>query len=429
MQVLRIAALCLALAAAVYADKVVLKDGRTYEGIVLEATDTSVRIKTAKATLTFPRDQVASIEKAAGGAMQEREAKLGALDPAKPGGYLEAAYWITGKGKDAYDLPTLRRLCAAASKLDPAQAYDAQMLLGKKLEEANMKREAAAAFSRAQFAKAGDEESRNRLEGLRQGLFDDAKREMSELAVALDLVLDGQYEAALPKLQKAETLAMAEEAQAQIGMSIESLTRDVARRVKCMACDGVAVVTCPACKGEKLILCNACGGTGNKKGFTAGKEKDGIQDSVCRTCFGCGSALCVKCKAERDITIRFVTGGPITEKDVRVHAKCGHEADALKQEIDLITYASKARKVPVAAIKGEDPTVGGKTPCGTCQGIKYDPPKAPPPLDKLRTYREDVGNRINGQKPYEVVPKVTEAYDKAVLADNALKYRDGAWVK
>jgi hypothetical protein len=252
---------------------------------------------------------------------------------------------------------------------------------------------------------------------------------MGELAAALDLVIDGQYAAALPKLQKAETLAMAEEAQAQIGMTIESLTRDVARRVKCGTCDGVAEVTCPACKGEKLIMCNACGGTGNKKGFTAGKERDGIQDSVCRTCFGCGSALCVKCKAERNITIRYSTSGASREKDAIVHAKAGHEADALKTEIDLITYASKVSKTLVTAIKGEAPTAGGTTPCGTCQGIKYDPPKSPPPLDRLRAYREDVGNRINGQKPYEVVPKVDEVYDKGVLADGALKYRDGAWVK
>lgn len=368
------------------------------------------------------------MEKVAGGALQERETRFSALDPAKPGGYLDAANWLTGKGKEAYDLPTLRRLCAAASMLDAKQAFEAQMLLGKKLEEANMKREAALAFARARVAKPGDPDARARLESLQEGLRDEAKREMAELATALDLVMGGDYEAALPKLQKSETLAMAEEAQAQIGMSIEALTKDVARRVKCRTCEGVAEVNCPACKGEKIIVCNACGGSGNKKGFTAGKEKEGISSSVCRTCFGCGSALCVKCKAERDITIRYWWSTAYRD-NVKVHAKAGHEAEALKTEIDLVTYTQKSLKWLVISVKGDEPTCGGRTPCGTCQGIKYDPPPSPPPVERLRLYREDVGNRINGQKPYEVLPKVTDVFDKAAIADEALRYRNGAWIK
>ena len=429
-----IAALLCALAAVCFADKVNLKDGRTYEGVVLEDTDTSVKIKTAKATLTFQKDQVASVEKIAGGALSERETKLAALDPAKPVAYLEVAYWITGKGKEAYDLPTLRRLCAAASKLDPKQAYDAQMVLGKKLEDSSIKREAALAYARAQMAKPGDPEVRSRLDNLRQGLRDEAKVEMQDLAAALEMVIAEDYAGALPKLQKSETLAMAEEATTQIGMSIELLTKDVAKRVKCKTCEGSAESSCVACKGDGLINCNVCDGTGSKKGFSAGTEEEGFMSSVCRSCYGVGSLLCAKCKAERDITITFLFRDfPLPRwsyiAPVTVRAKYSRELDAMKTSVDMIKYVHKVAKNPVTSIRGDAACVGGRTPCGTCQGVKYAPPSFPPPNDKIRTYLTDIRDRINGQKPYEVIPRVTEVFDKAVLADECLRYRNGAWVK
>ncbi|MEK7467545.1 MAG: hypothetical protein AAB074_09050 [Planctomycetota bacterium] len=434
MKSFRVAALLCALAAVCFADKVSLKDGRSYEGVVLEETDTFVKIKTAKATLTFQKDQVTSIEKIAGGALSERETKLAALDPGKPVGYLEVAYWITGKGKEAYDLPTLRRLCAAASKLDPKQAYDAQMVLGKKLEEASMKREAALAFARAQLAKPGDPEVRSRLDNLRQGLRDAAKVEMQDLAAALELVIAQDYAAALPKLQKSETLAMAEEANTQIGMSIEALTKDVAKRVKCKTCEGTAVTTCIGCEGDGLITCNVCDGLGSRKGFSAGKEEEGFSSSVCRSCYGVGSLLCAKCKAERDITMTFLCRElPLPKWDyvapVTVHAKFSQELSAIKTAIDAIKYCHKTMRNPVTSISGGGATVGGMTNCGTCQGVKYAPPNTPPPTDQIRAYVADIQNRINGQKPYEVVPRVTEVFDKSALIDECLRYRNGTWVK
>ncbi|KAF0243181.1 MAG: hypothetical protein FD180_3516 [Planctomycetota bacterium] len=431
MRSFHIAALLCALAAVCFADKVDLKDGRSYEGVVLEETDTFVKIKTAKATLTFQKDQVLAVVKVAGGALAERETKLAALDPAKPAGYLELANWITGKGKEAYDLPLLRRLCAAASKLDPKQAYEAQMVLGKKLEEAAIKREAALAYARAQFSKPGDPEARVRLDNLRQGLRDEAKKEMQELAAALDLVIAGEYAAALPKLQKAEGLAMAEEANTQIGMSIELLTKDVARRVQCKPCDGGAEVNCPACAGDGLITCNVCDGGGAKKGFKAGKDETGFADGVCRSCYGVGSILCAKCKAERDITITFYNDPAIMKvvPPITVHAKAQHELDAFRTGVDMVKYQHKIEKRAVISIVGGPATKGGRTPCGTCQGVKYDPPINPPPVDRIRAYLADVNDRANGQKPYEVVPRVTEVFDKSALADDCLRYRNGAWVK
>jgi hypothetical protein len=424
MRIFLLAALCLALALAAFADKVVLKDGRTYEGVVLDENDTSVKIKTAKATLTFQKDQVVSVERAAGGALQEREKRLSALDPSKPGDYLSVAYWLTSKGQEAYDLPTMRRLCAIASKLDPALAFDAQMLLGKTVEAGGMRREAALCYARAKFAKPGNPEARVKLEDLRQGLFDDARKEMEQLATALDLVIQDRFEEALPKLQKCGSLAKSEDAPKVMGMSMEDLAKDIARRVQCKTCEGNGEAKCPACEGAAFLKCAVCGGTGSKKGFSAGKGESGFSDSVCRTCFGIGELLCVKCKGERDIEIRYYHVTPR-----KVHATAGHEADALRTEIDLIKYIMKDRGYGVESIRGLPPTKGGKTPCGTCQGVKFAPPASPPPKDKIQAFLVEVTNCAKGQKAYEVVPVVSEGFDRSVVADDCLRYRDGKWLK
>ncbi|MCE9581047.1 MAG: hypothetical protein K8T20_00875 [Planctomycetes bacterium] len=429
MRSIYLALLVVAIASVALADKLVLKDGRSYEGVVLEENDTSVKIKTAKATLTFARDQVASIEKVSG-PLQEREEKLAALNPANAEGYLAVATWMTvGKGKEVFDLPTVRRLCAIASKLNPALACDAQMLLGNKLETLGTHREAATCFAMALVAKPGDPDARIRLGEVRGALETDAKKEMEQLAACLDLVVSERYAEALPKLQKAESLATAELAKGFIGMTIEDLTRDIARRVKCTNCDGLGIAECPACKGDGLIECAECGGSGSKKGFTAGKGEDGIASKVCRTCYGIGSLLCVKCKAERTIEIKYLYFMNSTKPDSTVKATAGHEADALKTEIDLIKYVNKTVAVPVAGIRGMPPTAGGRTPCGTCQGIKYAPPSSPPPLDKIRLFMSEVTDRATGQKPYDVIPNVTETWDHTILTDGGVRYKDGKWVK
>ncbi|KAF0243932.1 MAG: hypothetical protein FD180_2961 [Planctomycetota bacterium] len=424
LRTLFLTTLCLAFSAASFADKVVLKDGRTYEGVVLDENDASVKIKTAKATLTFQRDQVASVERAAGGALQEREKRLAALDPAKPADYLAVAEWMTGKGKEAYDLPTLRRLCAIASKLDANLSFDAQMLLGKSSEALGMRREAAMCYARAKLSKPANPEVRVRLDDLRQGLFDDARKEMEQLAAALDLVIQDRFEEALPKLQKAGALAKSEDAQRLMGMSVEELTRDIAKRVKCRTCEGAGEASCPACGGKALQTCSVCDGTGAKKGFSAGKEESGISNSVCRTCFGIGDLLCVKCKAERDIEIDY--GYSVKRK---VHATAGHEADALRAEVDLIKYVLKGSTRCVVSIHGLPPCPGGKTPCGTCQGIKYEPPRTPPPKDKIQLFMVEVVDCVKGQKAYDVVPAASTMYDPAAIADGCMLYRNGKWLK
>jgi len=45
------------------ADKLIMKDGRVFEGKIVEETDTTVKIKMAKGTIPFPKDQIEKIER------------------------------------------------------------------------------------------------------------------------------------------------------------------------------------------------------------------------------------------------------------------------------------------------------------------------------------------------------------------------------
>ncbi len=427
MKAVRLLCLVLALAAVAGADKVVLKDGRSYDGVIVEETDASVRIKTSKATLTFTRDQIASVERA-GGAAAGREERLATLDPTKPAGYLETAVWLTGEGKDACDLPTLQKLCAAASKLAPSQAYDAQMLLGKRLEETGAKRAAAFAYMRALLAKPGDAEAKGKIDGMRAGLEADAKADMAKLAEALDLVLEEKYAEALPVLMAAEGKAMSEMAGAALGMSMKAFSQDISNRVPCKDCGGKGVRFCAQCEGKAMYVCKECNGTGEKPG-AKGTDLEDFAKKVCRHCFGLKNLLCERCKAERDVVISYVPLGSSRRADATVHTKAGSEGEALKKEINLVTFMQVHSGHKIWGIRYEEPTVGGKSTCVTCGGLPYTPPAVPPAVDKIRAFAEEVKSRVDGKKPYDPVPAVTEAFDASAIADGLLRYRGGKWIK
>ncbi|MEK7469944.1 MAG: hypothetical protein AAB074_21460 [Planctomycetota bacterium] len=410
----------LTLATAAAADKIVLKDGRAYEGVVLEETDQSVKIKTSKATLTIPRDQIASFERAAVGPLQERETRLGTLDPAKPAEYVAVANWLTGPGREALDLSTLRRLCTIASKFDRALAWEAQMLLAKETEAAGLLRESGACLARAELAKPGDAGTRAKLEKLREALMRDARAEMEQLQKNLLLVIGEKYEESLPKLRKCLTGAMSERSWDHLGMSMEQLLKDVARRVMCTTCNGHAEVTCPGCQGARESDCEACEGTGQKKDYVSGREVN-LAESTCRTCFGLGKFLCHKCKAERKVLVYLATAPTL----FTIVVTGGSEKDALQKDIDLKRFTHRAIKITM--IKAEPPMSGGTLPCKTCDGVKFDASPAPLPMDKLRAFRDEVSACLDGSKTYNPLPSVEKVWDPAIIADEMLRYRSGKW--
>ncbi|MBI2923323.1 MAG: hypothetical protein HYY18_19885 [Planctomycetes bacterium] len=415
--------LLLLLASKAPADKVVLNDGRTYEGIVLEDSDKGVKIRTAKATLTFPKNQVKSVERGAN-TLGLREQKLEALSPENPKGYLEAAEWLAGEGKESMDLPTLRRLCAIAASLDRPLACPANLLLGKALLEAGQRAEAARAFMRAANSDAGNTEAARRWAELRKELADTARKEMGEVVAAIDEVIAGRFPEALPKLRRARILFGAEKAREHLGTTLGELADDVQRRVPCKPCAGKATIECHACKGKSVIRCSVCDGSGKKTGFTAGDGAAGsFSKSVCRSCFGLGNVLCTYCKAERTVNIGF-QGAPTAQ----IPMVAGREREQMKSEIDLINYTRHIGGNGVVSIVAEAPTKGGTRACPTCRGIKFDPPTTPPPADRLLAYRSALDDLISGRAPFEP-GNPEELFDASVLEDGALRYKAGKWIE
>lgn len=426
----RIAVLLMAVAAVCHADKVTLKDGRVYEGVVLSEDDATIKIKTSRATLTFRKDQVESVERSGGGPVQEREKRLEALDPSRPTAYLELAQWMSGQGAEAFDLPTFRRACAAASKLDRNLAYDAQMTLGRKLAEIGQRREAAAAFTRAGRIRPDDGAAKKWLDDLQGGLRDDARKQIEELRTALETVANDDLPAALPRLRRCTANALAEKAKDYLGMTWDAFLKDVARRVKCEPCDGTALVKCPACEGKGVYTCSVCLGSGEKKTFTAGKDKFAMfANSVCRTCYGLRTVLCAKCKAERWIVISLLYAKePDSPKDKRVKTTGGEEASDLGSEIDLGSYKSRDGGF-VTGMTAEVVVVGGRTPCGTCGGVKYDPPADPVNKAGVNLYIQAATDVVEGRAAYDVVGPTNGDYDEQVLSDGKLRYKEGKWTK
>ncbi len=424
--------MCIALilmgASAAFADKVILKDGRTFEGLVIENDETQVRIKMAKGVVSFPREQVESVE-LLDKALHQREEKFEALDPEKPAGYLATAEWLTSEGKDGCDLATLQRLVSAAVKLDPSLAYRAQMLLGARLETESRKRDAATAYARALRAKAGDAEATSRIERLRPLLQGSAKDELALLGACLQLILDGKYAEALPLLAKCERQAMTEAASRVLGVTFEALHEDISSRVRCSLCEGKGSRTCPACEGQGATTCAKCKGTGLAKNLEGNEGEVGIADKICRTCWGLRTILCRKCEAERDVTISYAMVRGRRREDSKVHAKAGAEEAALSKFIDLGKLEFRKSHEPVWGIGAGDPSPGGRIRCDACGGREFNPPSAPPDVDRIRRYLVEVRDCESGRTNYDAIPVVTDLFDPSPIADGKLRYRGGEWVK
>lgn len=410
------------------ADKVTLKDGRTYEGVVLDDSEAGVKIKTPKATVTFPRDQVASVEKS-GGDVQELEKRLSALDPEKPADYLALARWLRGPGKPVFAELTFKRLCSYVSFKDPNLACEAQVLLGEWEESEGTRRAAATAYVRALMARPGDGDVRSRVERIKGHLVEDARGEMQNLVKTMECLIAEDLASGYERLLKSDMLATAELSKQFLGMTIPEYTKEVRRHYKCRECGGSGEVQCSSCSGDGLITCSACDGSGKKKGFTAGKDKAGIADSVCRSCHGLGSILCGKCKAERKVVLSFVVWDKLRHDDISVMTEAGHEADALRAEIDLGSYTLKGSTLPVAIIACDKPKKGGRCQCGACGGIKWVNPVAPLDKEAIRKYRNEIADILDGKKPYDPVPKPSETYEKSAIADGCYRYKEGKWVR
>ncbi|NUN48762.1 MAG: hypothetical protein HUU15_08050 [Candidatus Brocadiae bacterium] len=427
---LALVVLTLAPAGLAVADKIVLKDGRTYEGTILQETEESVKIRTAKATMTFQKNQIESIEKSES-KVGDLDKRLTSLDPAQPQKYLETARWLTKEGRELFDVGLLRRLCNAAASRDRSLAAESQLLLGKELLERGSRLDAARSFARAANADS-DEGAALRdktLTQLRENLTTDLRAPLE----GLDLVIAGNLPDALPKLQKSGAAILEELAAAPLNQSWDMFVTDIASRVMCKPCGGSALVSCPACEGTGIIKCNTCLGTGSKGGHKAGKDMVVLfKDTVCRACYGQKSSLCVKCAAERDVHILFDSTNRMGKNSETVHCVAGKEPQGLRTEIGLTDYdwtECMPGKVYVASITALPISKGGRTPCGTCKGIKYNPPATPVDVEGARRVKAAVEAMLRGEGSTDLLLKVGDStFDQAAVADG-IRYVNGRWVK
>jgi hypothetical protein len=402
------------------ADKIVLKDGRTYEGEILEETADKVRIKTAKTTLSFTTDQIASVERGMSGTV-ERTKKLEALDRDKPASYLELARWLATGPAELQDDAIMRRICSAAAFLDPAQAAEAQLLLAKVLLSQNKKQEAADAFARALAADPKSTAAREGLEGLIPIIEESCRRNLELLKKALTAVSDSRYADAVPLLRSASHAYFAGRCKGFTGMTMWDLADDLQRRVPCLACKGATKQACAACKGAGALTCTKCDGKGVRK---TSQEKPTFAQEVCTQCFHVGLTLCDTCDAERFLTVVYKE--PVDgHKMVDVKVQAGKERGEMSKACSLSTWMKDG--VEVMSISAGPLTKGGTLLCKSCRGIPYNPPQTSVNVEGVQAYLAQVEAQLKGTAKIEAVSPADTCYDTNEVAGEKFRWENGKW--
>lgn len=414
--------LSLSLACAVFADKVVLKDGRTFEGEIVEEDADHVKIKTARSAVTFKMDEVERIERGMS-PLQERNKRLEALDGEDGKAYLELAQWIAAAPKEVQDEKVLRRLCSAAAFLDPDTAASAQNLVGTWLLAAGKREDAADAFARVLKADPENAEARKSLESLNTEIVARCRKDLESLKAAIEKARDLQYAAAIPLLRKAGKLYFADKCRDFVKLSVEELADDMQRRIPCPTCKGATTRQCTVCKGKGTTECVQCKGTGVRK---SAPPNPTFAQEICPPCYHTGALLCTGCDAERWLTIHYQTEVK-GKKKVDIKVAAGVEKVELSKVLSLSKWTSRDGSVKVTAITAGQMAKGGTFTCRDCKGIKFDPPAEPPNTFGMADYLKAIEARMSGGEKIEGVPVPETVWDPAEVAEGKLKWKAGKW--
>ncbi|KAF0247128.1 MAG: hypothetical protein FD180_67 [Planctomycetota bacterium] len=406
-----------------------MTDGRVYEGRVLAENDKEVKIRTAKTTLTVPRNLVARIDLGAS-LLDDRDKKLEALETSRPGEYLDAAEWMLGSGSAVWDPEMFRRLCAIPVALDANAAFRANLILGRGWDSHGRPDDAAEAWLRAAAADPVNSDARKLAKGAKATREAAARRSIEALRDGLNRAGNGDIEGAIPLIRSAKGGPGAEVAEKALGRTLESLMQNLQRRIACKSCDGGGQIACPLCKGTGTLDCSECGGDGLRTGFRVGIDEQGFEALVCRACYGVGDVLCPNCKAERDLM--FVTGTKENEEKKRektgpvVHTTAGHEVQEIRKQINLRNYTSGSSKVLEVIASPVDP--GGKRTCPGCLGIPFDPPAETLDGKSLASAAKELDTRLANNAPLLPDAPPVELYESELIADRAWLYTNGRWV-
>ncbi|MCC6740551.1 MAG: hypothetical protein IT452_16020 [Planctomycetia bacterium] len=411
-----------ACATAAFADKVVLKDGRSFEGEIVEETAEQVKIKTARSALTFKMEEVDHIERGMS-PLQERNKRLEALDGEDGGAYLELAKWMATAPKEVQDEKVLRRLCSAAAYLDPETAAAAQNLIGAWLLAAGKREDAADAFARVLKADPANEEAKKHLETLNSEIVARCRKDLDALKAAIEKARDLQYAAAIPLLRKAGKLYVADKCRDFVKLSIEELADDCQRRIPCPTCKGATTRQCTICKGKGTTECVQCKGTGVRK---SAPPNPTFAQEICSHCYHTGALLCTGCDAERWLTIHYQTEVK-GKKNVDVKVSAGVEKVELSKVVSLSKWTSRDGNVKVTALTAGQVVKGGTFTCRDCKGIKFDPPSEQPNTFGMADYLKAIEARMSGGETIEGVPVPETVWDPAELEGGKLKWKAGKW--
>lgn len=281
---------CLAFCLFAWADKVVMKDGRQFEGAIVDETDEIVKLKMSKGTIPIRKSEIDRIERGTSG-IQDMEARLEALTTDNPSGYVDLAAWCIEQNLG--DPPTIRRLANIGIALDDSLASRGNSLLGDYMLAKGDRGLAATYYLRAYQADWKNAALRHKLQEHKEALAEERIKQVTTLRDGLQLALDSKWEDAIRKLQAARETPMAD----QIGTysatykSFALLLADLRARVPCKTCSGTLTVKCLTCKGVGNRSCTPCGGKGRIRKTVGGRP----EETTCTTCKGSGKLRCEKC--------------------------------------------------------------------------------------------------------------------------------------
>ncbi len=365
------AALLLAAALVAQADKVFMKDGRTFDGKVVDETDDTIKLRMSKGTIPIKKADIDRIEKGTS-AVEELDTMLEGLTPSNPAGYVEAAELCAAKA--AGDGPTVERLANIAISLDPALCGRAQAAIGDWYSLKGNRARAAEAYLAAFTADWKNPAYRDKFLKHRDTLADLKKTQMRRLADSVQLAIDDRLAEAISGLQASKNAPCANmiSTYAPGYANFEAFVADTRARVPCKSCEGAIWIKCYSCNGEGSFKCTSCDGKGFKE---VKKNGQTVERKDCSSCSIKGKIPCGKCK--------------------------------------------------------ERP---GMMKCPTCRGAQPKP-KVMWDRRGLLQFKAAIEERIEGTLPAEeqVGPKLSRlgitTFDEAFTEDGKLVYSGGKWVK
>ncbi len=347
-----------------WADIVKLKDGREFDGKIIEQNENEVKLKTKFGAMSWKREDILEIieQKSLLETMDER---LLALNPSDARAYLETGKWVIEEvDHEGIGL----RLVNLAMALDPKLFGDGQLYLGdyyygKKSD----RKKAAQCYQRALLADPTNPACNERYEKVKDTIQDSGSACDQKLVNGLRGALQGNFELAQDELESGRNSVMRLRAEEILGAPIQDVIDYCVSKTGCKSCKGNKFIVCRSCNGKMEDTCGRCGG----KGYSVVQSVRRNTTKICPDCKGWGLALCMSCKPVRKAQQTTYQNRTYVEPAV---------PDESKEYVVKPTYTLE----------------GGKEPCKVCRG-KTAREVGPPDSQKLQAACDSVDRQLKGQ--------------------------------